>query len=121
MDDSGAIYESRREAAMERREAHKNFMEKVLGKNGYRDPNVNFDDALAKAAGVTYGPVPEGRENRYLRPGRVLQRGDIPMSEKVLADPAKLRMLRELMSGRAISPSAQGRYNGNGIGGLRHG
>jgi len=101
-DDSGSQYESRKEAAMERRDAKQQFIKDLYGEEERNiNPNVDFDAALAKAAGVTYGPVPEGRENRYLRPGRVLQRGSIPMTDMVLADPSKARLLRELLRGDA--------------------
>ena len=111
-DDSGAQYESRREAAMERREAQQQFMKDLFGEEkSYINPKVNFSEALAKAAGVTYGPVPEGRENRYLRPGRVLQRGDMTMAEKVLSDPARANYLRELLRGASPTPMPAMRAN----------
>jgi len=97
VDDSGLQYESRLEAAMERRLKRQELKDALLSAEEARKPtsvaeDALFDAALAGVAGVD-------------RKG-VMQRGSLPMNERILA---------------AISSPAQGRYNGNGIGGLRHG
>jgi len=87
-DDSGFQYESRREAAMDRRDAKQQFIKDLFGEEERNiNPNVDFEAALAQVAGG--------------KPGGVLQRGSIPMTDMVLADPSKARLLRELLRGDA--------------------
>ena len=87
-DDSGFQYESRREAAMDRRDAQEQFIKDLYGEEERNiNPNVDFEAALAQVAGG--------------KPGGVLQRGSIPMTDMVLADPSKARLLRELLRGDA--------------------
>jgi hypothetical protein len=90
-DDSGFQYENRLEAARERRAAKQQFIKDLYGEEEIdMNPNVDFSEALSKAAGY----------KEYI-PGRVLQRGSMPMSEMVLADLSKGRLLRKLLRGES--------------------